>query len=612
VNGRRARLAVIAAASGLAAAAPAQAGLAPPVTIDGPSPAIVSLDGVVLAQDGGGAVVYRKITGGVAHVFAALERAGAWGVPVQVDVGFATGASASAAAVSNGGRVVVVWISGATLYGAVHAAGSSRFSAPQAIAAATGVPALGMSVSGTAYVAYIAPAGSAANVDVARLDRISTSFAVLSGALNAAPVTLASAGGPSIAVAADATAIVAWAQEQAGGAHVFVRRVSGAGPSPVLDDATLGGVASGAADSPQVAITYDSSYAWVAFRETFGAVSRVAVTGVLGDELRPAAFADSLGPAATTSAATAPSLAVNGNGAGLLASELTPGNGLAVSALGTRGAPAGWASGTVVTTTPPTVPPGPLVALSANGNGVVAYAPSAGALDAELFDSGAASGPSALSSAALGPVVTAAGVHAGADDNGDLVVGFVAGAPGTLSVVVQPIVVAPGAPRATGTQQWIADKRPVLRWQTATASSWTPPTYAVYIDERRVATVTGASYTVPGALRDGRHTWKVVAIDPIGQRASSLTRTLLINAARPSVRLHVSGTRQAGTALGFAVAASALSGVRRVTIDYGDGHASRAAGSTHAYTTSGRYTVTVTVTDRAGASAVLHTHVTIP
>ena len=41
------------------------------------------------------------------------------------------------------------------LYGAVRPAGASAFSAPQPIAAAAGTPALGMGVSGTAYVAFV-------------------------------------------------------------------------------------------------------------------------------------------------------------------------------------------------------------------------------------------------------------------------------------------------------------------------------------------------------------------------------------------------------------------------------------------------------------------------
>jgi hypothetical protein len=605
---------VIVAVSALAMAPAVQAAVAPPLVIDGPSSAIVSLDGVALAQDGSGAVVYRKLSGGVPHVFASLESAGAWGAPAQLDGAIAAGASASAVAVSDGGRVAVVWISGGMLYGAVHAAGAGAFSAPAAIAAATGTPALAMGVSGTAYVAFLAPAGTAANVDVARLDRGSTSFAVLAGALNAAPITLPAAGGPRIAVSADATAVVAWAQPAPDAStHVFVRRASAAGPSPVLDDATvatLGGVAGGSADTPVVGIAYDSSYAWVAFRETFGADSRVVVTRLLGDELSAPVFADSLGAAPAASSALAPSLAIEGNGPGLLASELAPSNSLVVAALGARGAPPGWSPGAVLAGPAGTVAPGPIAALSANGHGLVAYTPSAGALDVRLFAAAAAGAPLALSSTQLGPVVPSDGLVAAADEHGDLLVGFVAGPPGALSVVVQPIVTPPGTPRATGTQRWTAERRQVLRWQ-ASSDSWAPPSYTVYLDSARVATTTGTSYAIPADLRDGRHTWKVVAIDALGQAASSATRKLLIDAARPVMRVAVSGTRHAGAPLRFTVAVRAVSGVRRVLVEYGDGHATSTPGSTHAYKRSGRYTVTVTVTDRADVSAVLRVHVTV-
>ena len=614
MNRRRARLGAIVVANALAAAPAAAATVAPPVTIDGPSAAIVSLDGLALAQDGGGALVYRKLAGGVPHVFAALEHAGVWGAPEQLDSTLAGGASASAVAVSNGGRVAVVWISGGTLYGEVQPAGAVGFSAPQAIAAASGTPALAMGVSGTAYVAFVAPAGTASNVDVARLDRSSTSFALLSGALNTAPITLASAGGPTIAVSADATAVVAWAQLQADGStHVFVRRASVAGPSPVLDDATvatLGGVAGGSADSPAVGVAYDSSSAWVAFRETFGAFTRVVVTKLLGDELRTPVFADSLGPAAATSSALAPSLAINGNGAGLLASESSPADSLVVAALGTAGGPPGWTPGAIVNGTPDSVAPSPLAALSASGKGVVVYTPSAGALDAALFARGVSSAPLALSSTTTGPAVAADGLAAAADDRGDLAVGFIAGSPTALSVLVEPIVRPPGAPRATGTQRWTAKRRPVLRWQ-ASSDSWTPPTYTVYLDGRQVATTASTSYALPADLRDGRHSWRVVAIDSLGQHAPSMTRRLLVDAARPLVRLQVAGKRSAGATVSFTVDATALSGVRRVSLDYGDGHAGSGPSTTHVYASVGHYSVVVTVTDGAHVSELLRVRVTI-
>jgi large repetitive protein len=90
-----------------------------------------------------------------------------------------------------------------------------------------------------------------------------------------------------------------------------------------------------------------------------------------------------------------------------------------------------------------------------------------------------------------------------------------------------------------------------------------------------------------------------------------MTRRLLIDAARPVVALRVGGKRITGAAVSFTVTATALSGVRRLSLDYGDGQATSAPSATHVYARAGRYTVVVTVTDRARVSAVLRVGVTI-
>lgn len=605
----RAGAAVIAASLLLWASPAASAALAPPAPIMAPGATVVALDGAALAQDGGGALVFRAQVGGVTHAFAALEHAGEWTAPVQLDgASAAAPVTVSAVAVADGGRAAVVWVSGGVLYGAVHAAGAVGFSPAQPIGPASGVPALAMGISGTAYVAFAAPlAGGGSSIQAARLDRASTSFAVLAAPIAPGPLTLApGAGGPAITAAADGTAVVAWAAPAADGvSHVFVRRVSGVGPSPVTADATvaaLGGVAGGSADSPSLGVSYDASVAWVAFRETFGATTELIVSELLGDELRPPAGVD---PLASGSTALAPSIAVNGNDGGLLAGGVAPGGDVAVSTLGGSGV---WSAAKVVNPTSDTVSPSPLAASSVAGDGLVVYAPAAGALVAQPFAGASVSGaPLALSSVAAGSVVAGDGAAVSADDAGDLLVAYVAGPPAAPSVLAQAIVPPPGAPRATGTQLWIADKRPVLHWQRS-SGSWTPPSYAVYLDGAKVATTTATSYAVPADLRDGRHSWKVVANDPLGQQASSQTRRLLINGAHPLVHVAVSGSHQAGAAVSVAVSASALSGVRRVLVGYGDGESGAAAHSTHVYARAGHYVITITVIDRAGVSTVVHAH----
>ena len=611
---RRAVPALVRAALLATAAAASAAGLgasvvAPAVLIDGPSSAVVSVGGIALAGDGSGAVVYSKLVGGVPHVFTSLETAGTWAPAVQVDGGVAGGAAAPAVAAADGGRVAVVWASGGMLYDAVHAGGTAAFTAPQAVAPASGSPALGMGVSGTAYVAYPSAAGN--EVDLARLDRTATTFAPLAGPQSATPVTLV--GAPVIAVAADGTAIVAWTQALAGGStNVYERRASAAGPSLVLNDLTpptLDGLAGGSADSPQVGVAFDSSIGWTAFRETLGGISRVVVEQILGDEPRPALFADSLGTAPGSQYASAPSMAFNGYAQGLLASALTPSDGLVVSAHGTPAAPFAWTSGSVVNATANTAAPAPVAALAQDGRGLVAYAPSSGNLAAELFANGTGTGPFALADAAVGPVIPGGGLVASGDGFGDLAVAFIAGTSGSNAVVVVPVVAAPGVARPTGTQLWSADAHPTLTWQPST-EHWAPVTYAVSIDGHQVASTTQTSYA-PAALADGRHSWQVVASDPYGQSAASPVRRLLIDAAPPVVALSLRGHHRRGVELTFSVTTTAVSGIRTVVLDYGDGQTATLTRSTHAYAKAGRYMVRATVTDRAGVSATVREQVKI-
>ena len=227
--------ALVLAATLTGAAAPAFATLLPARAIDGPN--VFALGGVALAQDASGAVAYEKTVGGVPHVFAATLAGGAWAAPVALDGGLGAAGGRPALAVASGGRVAVVWIAGGELYGSVRASAGKPFSAPQAIAAAQGTPALAMGISGTAYVAFLAPDGAASDILAARLDRLSTSFTLVpGGSLAGAPGVLS--GTPSVAVSADATALVAWTQAGSDGrTHVLARRISLLVPSAVTVDA---------------------------------------------------------------------------------------------------------------------------------------------------------------------------------------------------------------------------------------------------------------------------------------------------------------------------------------------------------------------------------------
>ena len=75
-----------------------------------------------------------------------------------------------------------------------------------------------------------------------------------------------------MAVAADGSALVVWGETLPDGlTHVFARRIYETTLSVLPQDASLAG---GAADSPEVDIEFDRSYAWVAFRQTIDGQSR--------------------------------------------------------------------------------------------------------------------------------------------------------------------------------------------------------------------------------------------------------------------------------------------------------------------------------------------------
>jgi hypothetical protein len=512
---RRALVACCAVA--LAIAAPARAGLVPGVTIDATD--ISALGGVALAEDSSGAVVYLRDS----HVFVSLLSRGVWGQPLQVDPGVASAASQPQLAVTDGGRVAVVWVSGGELWGAVHPVGGASFSAPQAIAPALSDPSISMSLSGTAYVSWTAPDGAGTDVDAARLDRTTTQFTPLAGPLNSnGPATMAGSGvlRSSVAVASDTIGIVAWGEMGSDGrTHVLLRRVYGLSESTVTIDATvpaLDGEAGHSADTPVVAVGDDSSYPWVAFRQTFdngaGQTSRVVLENIIGSQLQPPVLADSLSfPAAD--GADAPALAVDGGADGLFAAALTESH----AVIGSTTTPTGWAPGEQLNPFADALAPAPVVALGRDDEGVLAWEPDGGSVQGRLFEAGDPAEQETFSNSALGPVDVGAGLSAAQDSTGDSVVAFVQGTPARIAVGAW--VPAPGAFHGltSGAQ---TSTRPVLRW-TAASDSWSAVHYTVLIDGVTAATIIGTHYQPKTALKAGVYRWQVLATDSLGQKRTA-------------------------------------------------------------------------------------------
>lgn len=520
-------------------------------TIDGPNPAITALGNVTLARDGTGAVSFLSAVGGVPHVFASLETAGSWSAPVQVDAGLPGGASQPLVAAASGGRVAAVFISAGTLYGAVHNPGTPGFGTPQALAASASNPALAISDPGTAYASFTAPAGGVSAVYVARLDRASRGWQVMTQPLNLAASDSAAfnaATRSSIAVGTDGQALVAWGESESDGhTHVIARRVSPAGPSVAPQDLNLpalSGLAGGDADSPSVSLGDASDFGWVAFRESFtqgtAQISRTIARhqyGSLFDPPEPlisgfgnkgSTVIDPL-TVPTADGADDPDVSIDGSGDGLATIETTASHQVFADPLSDPYFTGPTRADSAVNQ----IAPEPVAAVGGTDpQGGLAWLQSTGPTDppsvhVRAYDGSVLGPESVVSQSALGAVGTGPGALAAAADRyGDTFVAYLQGAPTGTRIVVgglaqppQPFGLLP-APRTT-------QRNPVISW-SASSDALGLAGYKVEIDYAVVGTTRATHLTLKTALKPGKHTVRVVAVNRFGVSTASPLATLVV------------------------------------------------------------------------------------
>ncbi|HSC04636.1 MAG TPA: hypothetical protein VLC49_15000, partial [Solirubrobacteraceae bacterium] len=317
--GSLAGLLALLAAGLLASAARAQPSPAPPTVIDGPSAAITSLNGLSVARDGTGAVVYEK----AAHVFVSALVGGQFQTPVEVDAGLPAGSSQPVIAAGNGGVLLIAFINAAQLYVVSRASTTAPYGAPAPLAAPATNPSLQMSNLGKAYLAFTV--GDGAGDDVRAAYWAGGGWSLEAAPLNAvAPGDDAGTGtgAPAVATAGDGVAIVTWGEA----GHIYARRVWGTAPSVVDEQADVGSV-SGCGEvsvgEPAVASGGDSSYADVAFREVVSCPgvqqARVLVNRLRGSQFDGAVPADGL--AAGGESAGDPQVVMTEYGQGFVTSE---------------------------------------------------------------------------------------------------------------------------------------------------------------------------------------------------------------------------------------------------------------------------------------------------
>ncbi|MGB2710110.1 MAG: hypothetical protein WBC33_01230, partial [Conexibacter sp.] len=273
--------AVVLAAALLFVPPRARAAIGAAVSIDGPTADIVGLDGVAMAQDGSGGLVYRKRVDGHVHVFVSRFVGRVWQPPQRVDAGQPYDSSWPAIGAGDGGRLVVTWIHqfGAGVQNRVYSAsldpGATRFQAPIAIdldvrEGLDAAPSLSMNRGGVAYLVYRVvhrrqgPDLPPGTVDADyRLQRYSGSFWTLLGQpvdrSQAQPqATPTASNGPQVATDATGNAVVAWQEpDDALIPRVYARRVFGQVLGNVLQaspDSAGGKPLRGAADQLSLAV----------------------------------------------------------------------------------------------------------------------------------------------------------------------------------------------------------------------------------------------------------------------------------------------------------------------------------------------------------------------
>jgi hypothetical protein len=558
----------------LAVCAPAaHAGWFAAEPIDGPSD-ILRFGDVDLARDGTGGIVYVRRDGGFLTRFSG----GAWSGPTPV----AAGVEEIAVSASDGARLVVAWIAGGNVYGAVANGPGPLGPAVQLTSGggASGL-ALDMGINGHAYAVWSGPGGGR-DVRAARVD--DGPWSAVAAPLDIDPARDAGAGSgrPKVAVSAEGNAVVIWGEA----GHVFARRLTGTTLSTVPQD--LNDPAGGAADLPDIDIEYDGSFAWAVFRQTLGGAPRSLARRLRGSRWEAPVLVDA-------GASTVPRIAIAGNGAGQSVVQRADG--------------AIVASPLVFDAFRPPVAIGsgasPVVAFSERGEPGVAWIDGAGVVRGRFAeDVQEAFGPeAALSQPALG-AVAAGDLAISSDRAGDMVVAMLQGPAGArhLSAAVHDI--APSRPSASTTQKWQRRSKPVLRWSSG-LDLLGPQQFRIFVDGAEIATAAATRLRPLAPIADGVHRWQVFAVDRRGQVTAGRSRRLRIDTVPPAVTVRTRRSGRSVRVLARVRDTRGASGFDRVSIDYGD-RSSRGRGlaTTHRYRRGGRFTITVRGYDEAGNVAL--------
>ncbi|MDA0136676.1 hypothetical protein [Solirubrobacter deserti] len=565
----------------------AQAAWLPAVALEGPSPDIVSVGNVDLARDGVGAVAYLRKDGGVTHAFVNRMVGGSWRGAERVDP--TTGeATEVLAAASEGNRLVVAWVADGHVYANVAPGGTPEpgaFAGPVALGGpdARSID-LDIGINGAAYVTW----EQGGDVRAARLQ--DTTWALVEQPLDVEPGLVAGKGAlrPRVAVSAEGYAVVTWGDAPAGATRVWSRRLTGLTLSAVPQVLNL--PEHGHADSPDIDIEEDGSFAWVVFRQDINGVSRTLGRRLVGSQFEAPEFIDG------GNATSMPKVDINGDGVGVGVTQ-GAGNEQVIGSWLTKDhftPPVGLGGPSAFTSKPE-------VASSDRGDLGVVWRTSDLARARYKDDTATAFGPEAtISAPGLGPVADP-GVFIGGDRLGDMAVAMVQGTPGNYTLSTAVYDREPGTPFIEETTTYKRQTRPQLRWRPG-LELWGAQRFRVLIDGAVAGETSVDTFTPRVPLATGKHTWQVEAVDIRGQVSRSRVRTLRIDATAPTLQVKVSGKRVAGQNLKISVTArdAGGSGLDHITVDYGDKSAKSESRTTRHRYKRGTYRLKVAAVDKAG------------
>jgi hypothetical protein len=555
--------------------------------VDGPAE-IDALGGVDLARDGGGGVVYIKRDGGVPQAFVSRMIDGQWRPPEKVSAGPAV--SEAKITAMDGGRLAVVWVAGADVLGSVLQ-GTAPPTPPVVLGGggASGID-VDMGINEVGYAVWQA----GGDVRAARL--AGRTWTPLGAPLDISPADEAGTGAlrPRVAVSAEGNAVATWAE--AGGdnrTHVWARRLTGLVPSSFPQDLTLDafeGQPAGAADSPDIDIEDDGSFAWVAFRQDAGGRSRTVAR-----RLRGSLFED---PFAIDAGATSFAPRIDFAGKGI---------GGAVAAAGDNAVFSSYLDkfdkfnpAVRVDATPGQVGPAPDVATSERGDVYVAWRTgdgNGGDVRARRKNGELGFEPEFLASRPdLGPVAPGQ-LAIAADRSGNSIVAMLQGAPGARRVTAAVYDRLPGRPVVLNSIRYRA-RKPLIKWLVG-SENWGRQTFTVYVDGKALGRTTRNRLVSPRALGKGTHRYQVRATDRRGQTSVSRTRTFRVDPGLPVLKVTI---RRRGRTVTVSTVARdrGPAGLDYVRIDWGDkAKRERRRSSVHHYK-KGRYTLVVQAVDKAG------------